>query len=226
MLIQHNQLAGLRIDPGGHQFAGGGDDRVAGFRVDEVVQLGFAFLIVTSYAHDVLAALGNALWVEVDQCLAHALGVVDVVAEDDGLLVRIGCSEEGGDFFGNQLGARFHDQGAVHVLEVVDAVFDQLAVLVFHALGRSPALQVAVKVDSYDFVRRKKAVFDALLEGVAVHRLAKVGDAGNLFGFFGRCREADVGGTGEVFENLAPGRVFCCAAPVAFVNDHQIEEVW
>src|SRR5690348_819102 len=110
VLVENDQLAGLRIHAGGHQLAGGGDDRVALFRIDEVVQLGLALVLVTGDAHDVLAALTYAFRVEVDQGLPHTLGVVDVVAEHDGLLVRISGHEEFGDLLRYQLGARFKHQ--------------------------------------------------------------------------------------------------------------------
>ena len=35
-----------------------------------------------------------------------------------------------------------------------------------------------------------------------------------------------MGGIGEPVEHFAPGRVVVCAAAVALVDDHQIEEVW
>ncbi|MDT4838060.1 hypothetical protein FQZ97_718060 [compost metagenome] len=151
--------------------------------------------------------------------------MVDVVAKDDGLLVRIGGLEELGDLLCDQLGTRLDHQVAVHVLEVVDAVLDQLAVLVEHALGRPPALQIFVEVDAHYLVGGEEAILDALLEGVAVNRLAEIGDAGNVFGFLGRGGKADMGGAGEVLEDLAPGRVLGGAATVAFVDYHQVEEV-
>ncbi|MNF66855.1 hypothetical protein D3C84_486540 [compost metagenome] len=225
VLVEHNQLAGLSIDAGGHQLAGGGNHRVALFRVDEVIQLGLAFLVIAGDAHDVLAVLSHALGVEVDQGLAHALGVVDVVAEDDGFLEWIGGFDELGDLLRDQLGARLDDQGAVHVLEVVDAVFDQLAILIEHAFGWPPALQVFIEVDTHYFVGGEKAVFDALLQGVAVNRLTEVSDAGYFFGFLWCGGKADMGGAGEVFEDFTPGGILGGAATVAFVDHDQVEEV-
>ncbi|MNJ53123.1 hypothetical protein D3C77_485000 [compost metagenome] len=66
-------------------------------------------MVIAGDAHNVLAVLGHALWVEVDQGLTHALGVVDVVAEDDGLLEWISGLEELGDLLCHQLGARLDD---------------------------------------------------------------------------------------------------------------------
>ncbi|MNL10776.1 hypothetical protein D3C87_1315870 [compost metagenome] len=205
VLVEHDQLAGLSIDAGGHQLAGGGNHRVAFFRVDEVIQFGLAFLVIAGDTHDVFAILGHALRVEVDQGLAHALGVVDVVAEDDGFLKRIGGLEEFGDLLRHQLGARLDHQGAVHILEVVDAVFDQLAILIEHAFGWPPALQVFIEVDTHHFVGGEKAVFDALLQGIAVNRFTEVSDAGYFFGFLWCGSKADMGGAGEVVEDFTPG---------------------
>lgn len=66
MLVEHDQLAGLSVDARGHQLAGGGNHRVALFRVDEVVQLGLAFLVIAGDTHNVFAILSHTLGVEVD----------------------------------------------------------------------------------------------------------------------------------------------------------------
>ncbi len=138
----------------------------------------------------------NALGVEVDQGLAHALGVVDVFAEDDGLGEGVGGLEVFGDLAGDEFGSLFKDQRAVEVLLVVDAVFDQLAVLVGLALFGAPALQVLVDVDAHDLVGREEAVVDALAQRVGVDRLAEVVDVGDVLGFLGRGGQADLGGAG------------------------------
>lgn len=108
---------------------------------------------------------------------------------------------------------------------VVNAVVDELAVLVGLALARTPALQVTVKVDTHDFVRGQEAVFYALLQGVGVNRLAEVVDVGDFLGFLRCGRQADVGGRREVFQNPAPGRIYRGATAVALVDNHQVEEV-
>jgi len=81
---------------------------------------------------------------------------------------------------------------------VVDAVFDQAAMLVGLALFGAPALQVFVDVDAHDLVGREEAVVYALPQRVGVHRFAEVVGAGNVPGLLGRCGEADVRGAGEV----------------------------
>ena len=59
----------------------------------------------------------------------------------------------------------------------------------------------------------------------AVHRVTEVSDTGHLFGFLRCGGEADVGGAGEVVENLVLSRVLGCAASLAFVDHDQVEEV-
>ena len=49
-------------------------------------------------------------------------------------------------------------------------------------------------------------------------------DVGDVFGFLGRGGQADLRGGGKVVEDFPPGRIFGGAAPVAFVNDDQVEE--
>ena len=50
--------------------------RVRRFRVDEVVELGLALLVVAGDAHDVAVVLGDQIGVLVDQRLPHPRGVV------------------------------------------------------------------------------------------------------------------------------------------------------
>ena len=218
-------MAGLRIDAGGHQLRRRGDDREGGLGVDEVVELRLALVVVAGDAHDVLAVGGGEIRVGVDQRLAHALGVVDVLAEDDGLGEAVGGLEKLGDLGGDELGALFEDQAPVEVRLVVLAVLDELAVLVRLALLRAPTFQVLVDADADDLVRGEEPVVDALLQRVGVDRVAEVLDVGDVLGFLGRCGEADLRGGGEVFEHLAPGRIIGRTAAVALVDDDEVEEV-
>ena len=74
-----------------------------------------AFLVVAGDAHDVLAVSGDEVGVVVDERLAHALGVVDVLAEDDGLVEAVGALEELGDLARHELVALLQDELAVEV---------------------------------------------------------------------------------------------------------------
>ena len=185
-----------------------------------------AFGIVAGDAHDVALVLLHEVGVLVDQGLAHARGVVDVHAEDDGLLEAVAAFlQELGDLCGDALGALVDDQIAVEVLLVVDAVFDLLAVFVGLSLGRAVAFHVHVEMDFDHLVGSEEAVADALLQRVGVDRLAEVVDVGDVLGFLRRGGEADLGGAGEVFEDLAPGGIFGRAAAMALVDDDEVEEV-
>ena len=86
-------------------------------------------------------------------------------------------------------------------------------------------MQILVDVHAHDLVGREEAVVDALAQRVGVHRLTEVVNAGNLFGFLGRCGQANVRGVAEVIEDFAPGRVFGGAAAMAFVDHDEVKEV-
>ena len=88
-----------------------------------------------------------------------------------------------------------------------------------------PAVEVLVEVDADDLVGGEEAVLDALLERVGVDGLAEVVDVGDVLGLLRRGGQADLGGGGEVLEDLPPGRVLGGAAAVALVDDDQVEEV-
>ena len=70
----------------------------------------------------------------------------------------------------------------------------------------------------------RKPSCDALLERVGVNRLAEIMNVGDVFGFLGRGREADLGSGGEIFENLSPGGILGGAAAVALVDDDQVKK--
>ena len=55
--VEHDQPAGLGIDAGGEQARGGDEDRIFGFRVDEVAELGLSLVIVAGDAHDIAGVL-------------------------------------------------------------------------------------------------------------------------------------------------------------------------
>ena len=107
--IEHYQFAGLCVYPGGHELGGGGDYRVAGFGVDEVVELYSALRVIAGYLHDVFAVVRHEVAVGVGEGGSHALGVVDVDAEDDGFGKAVGLVEKFGYSLGDGLGAFVYD---------------------------------------------------------------------------------------------------------------------
>ena len=56
------------------------------------------------------------------------------------------------------------------------------------------AFHVSIDMDLNDLVGGKKAVADALLQGIGIDRLAEAIDVGNVLGFLGRGGQADLGG--------------------------------
>ena len=225
VLVQHHQLAGLGIDTRAHELAGDGNHRIGAVGVDKVVQLALAYLVVARDLHHVFAAGGANVFVGLGQGRCHALGMVNVFTKDNGFGVAVSALEVLGNFVGHHAVTQAQHQVAVHVSSGVDAVFNRVARIVQHAFGRAPAKGVAVQIDAHDFVGGQKAVFNALLEGVGIDRFAKVVDVGCLFGFFGCGGQADLGGTAEVVQDVAPSRVFVGTAPVALVNDDEIKKI-
>ena len=146
--IEHYEFAGLRVYPGGHELGGGGDYRVAGFGVYEVVKLYSAFEVVAGYLHDVFAVARHEVAIGVGEGGSHALGVVDVDAEDDGFGKAVGFVEKFGYSLGDGLGSFVYDQVFIVVFEVVNAVFDAGAVLVLGVVLWAPAFKVDIEADA------------------------------------------------------------------------------
>ena len=225
LAVEHDQAAGLDINAGGEQPRGGDQHGMFGFRVDEVVQLRLALGVTAGDAHDVAVVPVHQVGVFVDERLPHAGGVFLVHAEDDRLLEAIAAFLQiPGDLAGHQLGAFVQDQGAVEVFEIVDTVFDLVAVPVELPLLGAIAFHVPVDMDLDDLVGRQEAVCNALFQGVGIDRLSEVMDVGNVTGFLGCGGQADLCGRGEVFQDFPPGRILGGAAPVAFVDHDQVEE--
>lgn len=49
-------------------------------------------------------------------------------------------------------------------------------------------------------------------------------DVGNVLGLFGGGRKSDLGSSGEVIEDVLPGRVVSGNATVALINDNQVKK--
>ena len=87
---------------------------------------------------------------------------------------------------------------------VVDAVFNFVAALIYHALVGTPAGKVFIQIDAYNLVGSQKAIVDALSEGVGVNGITEVIDVRNLFRFLRCGGEANLSGGRELFENFTP----------------------
>ena len=151
--------------------------------------------------------------------------MINVVTEDDGFLVFAGLLQELGYLHGNELGTFVKDDVLVHIPLVIDAVFNDIAVFVFLTCPGSPALQIKIEVHPDHFVGRKKTVFYALLEGIAVDWFTKVIDIGDLFGLFRCRRQAEMCGRRKIVQNLPPGEVSFGTAPVTLINYDKVKEI-
>ena len=195
--------------------------------VDEVVELGFAFVVVAGDPHHVAGIVADQARVRfiVGEGLAHPFGVVDAGAKDDGLAHRVVLVEEGTDLAGDGLVAVGEHDSAVDVHLVVDPVLDGLAVVVNLAFGRSPTSQVLVEVNADHLVGGEEPVVDALLERVRVDGFAEVVDVGDVLGFLRGGGQPDLGGGLEVLEDRSPFRIGSGASAVTLVDDDEVEEV-
>src|SRR5262245_50581590 len=57
--VQHDEMTGLGVHAGGHEPGGRGDDGKSRFRIDEVIELYFAFFVVAGNAHHILVVDGG-----------------------------------------------------------------------------------------------------------------------------------------------------------------------
>src|SRR5450759_490022 len=87
-----------------------------------------------------------------------------------------------------------------------------------------PAPFAAVTV-AHHLVGREESVLDALLERVGVDGIPEVVAGGDLRGFLGRGGQTELGRSGKVIQDFAPGRIGGGAAAVALVHDNEVEEI-
>ncbi|MNP62181.1 hypothetical protein D3C76_1574370 [compost metagenome] len=120
----------MRIDAGTHQLRGCRDNRVSFFGVNEVIQLRLANIVIACDFHHVFFVLQHLFWVEYHQRLAHPSGVVNIVAEDDGFIHRVGTFQIVGNGLRYQHGTFINHHRAVKIFQVVDSVFNLFAVFI------------------------------------------------------------------------------------------------
>ena len=162
--VEDDELTGLRVHAGGHEFRRGGDDGVKFGRADEGVEVALALVVITGDLHHVSAVGGDEVGVRVCKFPPHPLGVLDVHAEDDGLGKAVAAFEELGDLPCDDLAALLDDDVPIEVGAVVEAVFNDFAFLVLESLRRTPAFCVNVERDFDDFVGCEETVIYTLLE--------------------------------------------------------------
>ena len=229
LLVNHDEFAVFGIDAGGEQFRGRGDDGVGLFGVDEVVEPSLALGVVAGDLNDVVGdavlLVGDLPGDLVDDRGPHAGGVVDVDAKDDRPRVLPDLLDVVDHEAGDGLGPVVQDEGLLHVLAVVLAIFDLLAEVVDHARGGPPALDVLIEFVANDLVRGEEAVLDSLPQRIEVDRVAEVRTTRDFARLLGRRGQAEVDRAAEVVEHLAPGAGLLGTPPVAFVDHDEIKEI-
>ena len=80
--------------------------------------------------------------------------------------------------------------------------------------------------DLLDLEGRQKAIVDPFLQGVDVNRFPKIGIGVRVGLALGRRGQAELHGWREILHNAAPIAFIIRSAPVALVDDDEIEEVW
>ena len=162
-IVEHNQFAGFAIDAGGHQFGGSNNCRILLIRVDEIIKLRLAFGIVAGNAHNIFRIDFYPLAVFLNQRLAHALGVVNIDAKNNGFGKRVIFIEPTGNAPGNRAGALINDDIFLKFFAQIKAVFDFIAVYISFAFRRAPAFQILIQPNANHFIGCEKTVFNALL---------------------------------------------------------------
>ncbi len=72
---------------------------------------------------------------------------------------------------------------------------------------------------------REETIIDALLERVDIDRLAEVSIRVHVVLALGCCRQAELNGGSEVFENVAPRAFVVRSAAMALVDNDEVEEI-
>ncbi len=158
-------MARLRIDAGRHQLRRGGYDGVRRFGVDEVVELGLAFVIVTGDLHDVAAIGRGQIGVGVHQRVSHAFGMRHVDAEDDGFVKPAGGLQELRDLGGDQLRASGENEVSVKVGRVVLTILYEIAVIIELAgFRRQPSRSLSIPIRTTLYGARKPSAMPCLSE--------------------------------------------------------------
>ncbi len=206
------------IDAGG-ELLGGGEDSGDGFLVVlKGAQVLFAEAAVVGGDADAVVGVG-ADFVLIDQ-VADGQGVVLGGAEHQGLFILVNHPHEE---LNPVAFALFDFDDAVEVGFGVDAI--ALHFSFQHVIVGAVEVFVEGGFDLPHFEGGEEAVVDAVFEGVSINGLAEVGIGVSVVFPFGGSGEAELHRWREVFQNGAPGALVFSPAPVAFVDDDEVEEV-
>ena len=157
--------------------------------------------------------------------LPHFERVFLVDTEDDGLCEAVGLGHEAREMSRNGLRSRPQRHDPLEVPRGVFGVGDLASIAIKFTPRRSPSGGVVVRDDAMDAIRGQEAVSDALREAVLIERIAEIVVCVDVVFPPRRRSHPDLGRGLEPIENLPPVAVIPRAAPMAFVNDDEIEEI-
>src|SRR3546814_20629172 len=109
---------------------------------------------ISDWSSDVCSSDLHKIGVRVGKRLAHAFGVLSILAENDGFIEVVGGFQKFRDLRGHQFGALIKDQRTVEIPLVVNAVIDFVAITVPCSRLRSIAGQVLIEVVTDDLDRK------------------------------------------------------------------------
>ena len=175
-------------------------------------------------AHIVRVFLGQ-IGVELGERAAHLQRVFLVDAEDDRLCESVGLAHEADEVPGDGPGPRLDCDQTLEVRGVVLGVRDRSPVPIDLALAWAPSGGIVVGDDTMHAEGGEKSVINALGEAVFVDRIAEVRVGVDVVLSAWCCGHADLGCGLEPLQDLAPVAVVAGAAPMALVDDDEIEEV-
>ena len=216
---QQDDVANIAgIDAGG-ELLGSGEDGGDGFLVVlEGAEVLFAEAAVVGGDAD--AIVGVSADFEFVNQVADGQGVVLGGAEHQGLFGLVDQLHEELDPVAFSL---FDFDDAVEVGFGIDPIAIHFSL--HHVIVGAVEIFIQGGFDLPHFERGEEAVVDAVFEGVGVDGLAEVGVGVGVVFPFGGGGKAELHRWREVFQNGPPGAFVFRAAPVAFVDDDEVEEV-
>ncbi len=176
-------------------------------------------------AADIIRVFAHQIAIQIVQCLPHFGSVFLIDAKDDCLREAIGLVQKISEMLCNRFGSLEQSNFSFEVRRSINLVWDATPIAINIIFTRPPTRRIPLSDDAVDSIWRKKAVFNSLPQTVLVNRIAEV--KVRVASFIAQrcgCHAELVGGL-EVFEDLAPIRIFAGAAAVTFIDDDQIEEV-
>ena len=145
--------------------------------------------------------------------------------EDDGFAETVGLFEEVGEVAGDGLGSGLQGNNPFKVPGMIFVIRNGAAVTIQLAKFGPPTGGVHGGNDPVHPVRGQETVLDALAETVSVDGIAEILIGIDVVMAQGRGGHTQLRGRLKIFEDLPPIAIVAGTAPVAFIDDDQVEEV-